>query len=83
MEKTWLQTNFLYIISLITVTGAFCFDFCILFVAIPAENQTIVNVLAGSINTGAMGVIINYFFSSSTGSADKSETIKQLINNKP
>ena len=79
MKSTWLKDNFLFLLSLIVVVGAFSFDFMLLFKEVPNDNKTLLNVITGSLNTGALGVVLNYFFSSSTGSADKSETIKTMV----
>lgn len=50
--------------------------------AIPRENSEVVLFMAGEVAGAALTICV-YYFGSSKGSQDKSETIKKHINDKP
>jgi hypothetical protein len=67
------------LISLILVCFACLMTFLIIlglfFIAIPKENQQMVNIFGGVIITGCLALIYNYRFGSSKGSADKTASM--------
>lgn len=63
-----------------TITGGFFGLLAIMiFHILPNANQTLLNVMVGSLGTAWIG-IVNYYFGSSQGSAKKSETIEKMMN---
>ena len=79
------------LISLILVIAAVALTFLIIiglfFIAIPADNKDMVNIIVGIVIGGAFATLYNWRFGSSKGSADKTtamaETAKSLAKTTP
>jgi ABC-type phosphate transport system permease subunit len=70
--------RFIYFFALGIVVMAFSFDFILCFQQIPTKNETIINVVVGTINGTALVSVVSFFFGSSRGSEDKNKTISEL-----
>ena len=70
--------RFIYFFALGIVIMAFSFDFILCFQQIPTKNETIINVVVGTINGTALVSVVSFFFGSSRGSEDKNKTISDL-----
>jgi len=73
--------RFLYFFALGIVVMAFSFDFILCFHQIPTKNETIINVIVGTINGTALVSVVSFFFGSSKSSQDKSKFIEELNKN--
>lgn len=69
------------ILAISITAGFFTLLILLVFATIPAGSQTILNIMVGSLGTAWIG-IVNYYFGSSSGSADKSRTIAGLAEEK-
>lgn len=69
---------YFYSIGALFVVGFFVCLGLVIFRAFPQENNAIINVMFGCLIAG-VSTILNYFYGSSKGSADKND----LLNNKP
>lgn len=65
--------RYLYVLSTIVVLAAIGFGVALMFVEIPEENKRTVELFADGFILAAVGSVINFFFGSSKGSADKSQ----------
>lgn len=64
------------------VIAFFAFTVLVLFVKVPVESSQMVGTLIGVIST-AFGVVLNYYFGSSKGSADKTKLLTADSNTTP
>lgn len=67
------------ILALLILGSCFLFWYMMLYVDIPKEKEIQIAGVTGALTTLSMGVV-SYFFGSSTGSRDKQEQIKKMIN---
>lgn len=59
------------IIALIIIIGSFSYLIMLLFIKVPKENETMINVITGGVILGGIGAVIGYYFGSSkTASQD-------------
>jgi hypothetical protein len=66
------------VLALIIVGLTFAMWYMLLFKSLPAADKEIILFILGSLSTMCAGVV-NYFFGSSSGSKDKSDQIKKLM----
>lgn len=66
----------MYILGLALIVGFFWLLTSLVYQAIPEGNKDILNIAVGALIGMAMAVV-NYFFGSSKGSADKNEMLKK------
>jgi hypothetical protein len=67
----------LYILAWVIVAGFFILLFLLMKVAIPADQNGVIFMLFGALSTG-FGQVLQYFFGSSKGSADKAIQIAAM-----
>jgi hypothetical protein len=67
----------IYIFSGLIIIATLVWFAIILFITIPAENKTIVDMAAGVFLGSGWTQILNWWFGSSKGSADKNEIISK------
>ncbi len=65
----------MYVLAGLVITYAFAFLFMLFFKTIPAANKDIITTLSGIIVGSGFMAVINYFFGSTKGSADKTQMI--------
>lgn len=70
--------NFKMYFALIITFSTFIFDYTFFFVHIPPENKETISIIVGVLNTGCLVTIINYFYSSTAGSAEKNKLIAEM-----
>lgn len=58
------------IIAITVVLLSFAFLFTLMFVKIPQENESIINVASGIV-LGVLGVVVGYYFGSSKDKSDR------------
>ena len=71
--------RFIYYLATLVIILAFAFDFCMFFVHYPAENRDMINGAAGVLNTGALIMVLSFFFGSSKSSEDKTALMHKMI----
>ena len=74
------DTN-LYVLAWTIVVGFFLLLVFLLYVTVPADQNGVVFMLFGALATG-FGQVLQYFFGSSKGSADKAATIAAAMEKK-
>jgi len=67
------------LLALLILGSCFLLWYMVLFKDISPQKETIMAGIIGSLTTLSMGVV-GYYFGSSQGSRDKSETLKKIIN---
>jgi len=65
---------FMYILGVIITVGFFLLLYFLIFQAMPAENQRLLDVTIGAL-IGSFTTVVGYFYGSSKGSADKTDII--------
>jgi len=81
-EKTTGKTDLnFYVLAWIIVGGFFILLGFLLFVSLPEDQNGVVFMLFGSLSTG-FGQVLQYFFGSSKGSADKTATMVTAMGKK-
>lgn len=73
---------YFYAIGALFIVGFFACLGLVIFKAFPAENNAIINVMFGCLIAG-VSTVLNYFYGSSKGSADKNEIIGKNQNTQP
>ena len=53
------------IIALLVIFCSYGAFFCLLFIPIPKENESMINVIAGAMVVGGVGAIFGYYFGTS------------------
>ena len=61
----------LYVMGWLVVIGTFALIAILMFIPLPEGQSEIVYVLLGTVGSGGFAVVLQYFFGSSKGSADK------------
>ena len=67
------------LLAILILGSCFLLWYMVLFKDISPQKETIMAGIIGSVTTLSMGVV-GYYFGSSQGSRDKSETLKKIIN---
>lgn len=70
----------LYVLASIIVIGFFALMIILMKYTVPAGSRDVAYMLFGSL-AAAFGAVVNYFFGSSKGSADKTEILKNGVRN--
>ena len=78
MKKTDL---FMYILGGMIVICFFIILGMLVKIQIPVDNKDLLNITLGAL-IGAFSMIVSYFYGSSKGSADKSDTINTIMTDK-
>lgn len=73
-----MKIKFSDFIGIAVVLSFIAFAFTLLFVKVPEENKTMVNIILGTLGAGGFSVILNYIFGSSAGSKAKDDTISSI-----
>lgn len=68
----------LYILSWLMISGFFGLLITLMFISVPEDSSGVIFMLFGALST-AFGAVIQYFFGSSKGSADKSMELSTLL----
>jgi len=79
MKKQLWQQIFMYSLGALLFLGVFAIVFALILQAIPEANKDAMLLLLGVLASGFTAVI-SYFYGSSKGSSDKSETIDKKLN---
>jgi amino acid transporter len=69
---------FQIVLGVLVITGFFLLLIILVLSAIPKENEGLLNLVIGAL-IGSFVTVVNYFFGSSKGSAEKTE----LLSKKP
>lgn len=72
-----LKDIFQYCLAVVVMVGFLTLIFLLFNKSIPAENKDVAYVAVGTLGT-AFGLVLNYFFGSTKGSAEKTEIISKL-----
>lgn len=65
-------------LAVIFIAFVLAFDFCLYFFDIPPSNRDVIMTLIGTLNSGGVIMILNYFYGSTTSSKVKDDTISTL-----
>ncbi len=60
------QKNLKYLLAIVVVLCTFAFDGMFFFIDFPQQNRDMINTLAGTLNTGALFMVLSYFFRPNT-----------------
>lgn len=71
-----LKEVYMYLLGALIVAGFFLLLYLLVYQAVPELNKDILNIVVGAL-IGMAGNVVNYFFGSSKGSADKTELLKK------
>jgi len=71
---------FKYSLAALIVVGFFVLLITLAAIAIPKDNETLLNMTTGAL-IAAFSMIVGYFFGSSLGSKQKTEMMNEQINN--
>ena len=66
---------FMYILGALIVAGIFTIIGLLIFRPMPPDNADLLNLTIGAL-LAAFGGVVNYFYGSSKGSADKNDLLK-------
>lgn len=70
-----LKEHFIYVFAFFVTASVFAFDMMLAFHEIPEENKSIVDFIAGVLNTSGFVAVIAYFYASTAGSRDKNKML--------
>lgn len=73
MAKFFTTTNIRSVVILLTVFLTFGLVFTLVFVDVPSENKTIIDMATGSVLTIGYATVYNFLFGSSKTETDKAE----------
>lgn len=83
-QNSWYAKNFVYLLSTITIVGAFGFAVALFFVTIPEKNTRLVEMFADLFLFAGGASVFNFFLGSSAGSSKKTDLMAQLrVSNSP
>lgn len=71
-----LKEVYMYLLGALIVAGFFLLLYFLVYQGVPEINKDLLNIVVGAL-IGMAGNIVNYFFGSSKGSADKTEMLKK------
>lgn len=77
-QNSWYAKNFVYLLSTITILGAFGFAVALFFVTIPEKNTRLVEMFADLFLFAGGASVFNFFLGSSAGSKQKTNIMEQL-----
>lgn len=72
MDRKKLNFIALLILAAIVVSGFFALLYFFVFVGIPVQNESLLNIAVGAL-IGSFTSVVGYFFGSSAGSANKTD----------
>lgn len=72
--------RFIYYLTVIYLLFCFSFILCLFWVKYPESNRDLINMCAGVVISTGLISIITFFYGSSAGSKEKSQTIDKIIN---
>jgi len=70
--------RYVYYLATVVILIVAAFDFCLFGVRYPVENRDMINMVAGILNSGALIMILSFFFGSSAGTRKANETISRI-----
>jgi len=73
---------YMYALGALVVASFMALLVVLVYVTIPETNSDLLNLSIGAL-IGYVGAVVNYFFGSSKGSADKNEMLKPKTHNDP
>lgn len=75
--KTNFEKHFVMYLATFFSVASTIYIYCVTFFNVPKENQRVVDTIIGFLLGTLIATIVNYFFGSSKGSADKSKIISE------
>ena len=73
-----MKDIFQYVLGILIVTGFFVLLYLLISKSIPTENKDLLNLVVGAL-IGNFGLVVGYFYGSSSSSAKKDETIDSML----
>lgn len=71
--------RFIYYLAIVVIFMVFSFDMCMFFAQYPAENRDMINQTSGVLNSGALIMVLAFFYGSSQGSKDSAKRMESLV----
>ena len=75
---SWTKEYFMAILASLIISLTFTMYYIVIFLKLEGTNRDIAFTVVGSVTTLSAGVV-NYYFGSSQGSADKSKHIESIM----
>lgn len=75
-QEDVFSKRFIYYLAAFVVTLTFVFDLMMFFVHYPEANRDMINQVSGIINSGALIMILSFFYGSSKSSQDKQKILE-------
>ncbi len=72
-QSGWLAKNFVYLLSIVTIVGAFAFAVALFFVTVPEKNTRLIEMFADLFLFAGGAAVYNFFLGSSAGSKQKTD----------
>lgn len=69
-----IKDVYMYLLGALIVAGFFLLLYLLVYQGVPEINKDILNIVVGAL-IGMAGNVVNYFFGSSKGSADKTQLL--------
>lgn len=79
MNKIIEQVKFIHLLTFFSCASVFAFDVLLAFHDIPKENKSIVDFIAGVLNTACLAVIIAYWYGSTSSSKERNKQMMDLV----
>ncbi len=71
-----IKDVYMYLLGGLIVAGFFLLLYLLVYQGVPEINKDILNIVVGAL-IGMAGNVVNYFFGSSKGSADKTQLLEK------
>ena len=83
MKDLFQPVKFIHILTFLVCGSVFAFDVLLAFHEIPATNKSIIDFIAGVLNGTCLAGAINYFYSSTASSKEKTKELVEMAKNIP
>ncbi len=80
MKDLLKNIKFIHILTLLVAGSVFAFDLLLAFHAVPAENKSIMDFIAGVLNGTCLGGAISYWYNTTASSKEKQSQITAMVN---
>lgn len=78
MKNFSLKEHFIYVFAFFITASTFAFDTMLCFHHIPEQNKSIVDFIAGVLNTSCLVTVVGFFYNSTIGSKEKNRQLMEM-----